>query len=144
MPTHYDLLGVRTDATADEIRHAYRSMARRIHPDALATGSAAGGASSQDMAALNEAWRVLSDPGRRALYDASLRTKSSAPPRPATPAPARQPEPADRGGRFPKWPFVMIFVFAVPVFGGIANYVLPIMIGAWPESKSVIAAPVLL
>ena len=62
---------------------------------------------------LFRSWRVLSDPGRRALYDASLRTKSSAPPRPATPTPARPPEPADRGGRFPKWPFVMIFVFAV-------------------------------
>ncbi len=35
------------------------------------------------MAELNEAWRVLSDPGRRALYDASLRPVTRSAPRPA-------------------------------------------------------------
>lgn len=66
------------------------------------------------MAALNEAWRVLSDPGRRAMYDASLRAPvGTSPGRINTEA--RVPAVPERAppGRFPKWPFVMIFVLAV-------------------------------
>lgn len=122
MPTHYEVLGVRSTASADEIRSAYRTLARRVHPDAQAVGSAAGRAGGADMAALNEAWRVLSDPGRRALYDASLRAPSSATGSAAPPS----KQPASRhtfdgpvavasqgSGRFPKWPFVLVFVLAV-------------------------------
>ncbi len=65
--TLYERLGVGRDASPEEIRSAYRGLARRLHPDR-------GGAGSETaMAAVNEAWRVLSDPGRRASYDASLR-----------------------------------------------------------------------
>jgi hypothetical protein len=60
-------------ATQEEIRQAYRAAARRHHPDAAGPGSA------QAMAALNEAYYVLSDPGRRALYDASLHRRTPAP-----------------------------------------------------------------
>ena len=70
--THYAVLGLHETATADSIREAYRRLAREFHPD-RAQGSAAGG---DRMPAINEAYRVLSDPGRRALYDASLRTSS--------------------------------------------------------------------
>lgn len=49
------------------MRAAYRELARRYHPDAR------GGQTVPEMAEINEAWRVLSDPGRRAVYDASLR-----------------------------------------------------------------------
>jgi hypothetical protein len=79
--TYYERIGVSPDASRDQIRAAYRRLARRHHPDAHE------GDSSQ-MAALNEAWRVLSDPARRAMYDASLRTAS----RPAATSPL--PEPA--------------------------------------------------
>ena len=64
--TLYDRLGVGPRASQAEIRSAYRSLARRLHPD---HGS---GQSAEAMAAVNEAWRVLGDPGRRASYDASL------------------------------------------------------------------------
>jgi curved DNA-binding protein CbpA len=66
-PTFYEVLGVSRDAGSEEIRRAYVAQARQLHPD---TGSAA--ADPQAMQALNEAWRVLRDPARRAAYDLSL------------------------------------------------------------------------
>ena len=66
---HYDTLGVPADASGAAIREAYRRLARAHHPDRTAT-SAAGGRS---MPEINEAYRVLSDSARRAVYDASLR-----------------------------------------------------------------------
>lgn len=68
--THYDTLGVERRATDDEIREAYRRLARQYHPDRVG-GSAAG---ADRMPEVNEAYRVLSDAGRRAMYDASLRS----------------------------------------------------------------------
>jgi hypothetical protein len=63
----YERLGVDPAASQTEIRAAYRRLARRVHPDRGGPGSEAA------MAAVNEAWRVLGDPARRANYDASLR-----------------------------------------------------------------------
>jgi hypothetical protein len=63
----YERLGVDPAASQAEIRAAYRRLARRVHPDRGGPGSQAA------MAAVNEAWRVLRDPARRANYDASLR-----------------------------------------------------------------------
>lgn len=63
--THYETLGVVETASSEEIHAAYKRLARRVHPDA--------GGSAAQMAAVNEAYRVLSDAGRRALYDSSRR-----------------------------------------------------------------------
>jgi len=70
-PTHYDVLGVAPSANVDQIREAYRRLAREHHPDRTATNGRTGGDVS--MPAINEAYRVLNDPARRAVYDASLR-----------------------------------------------------------------------
>jgi molecular chaperone DnaJ len=73
-PTHYDTLRVAPSASGAEIRDAYRRLAREHHPDhRVASGSAA---DSISMPAINEAYRVLGDPARRAVYDAGLRTGS--------------------------------------------------------------------
>ncbi len=75
--TYYERLGVEPSASQAEIRAAYRVLARRNHPD-LADGPEPG-----DMAAVNEAWRVLGDAERRAEYDATLPSF-----RPESPEPA--------------------------------------------------------
>jgi molecular chaperone DnaJ len=69
--THYDVLGVPPSAGPDEIREAYRRLARQHHPDRMA--SVAAGSDDVSMPAINEAYRVLGEPARRAVYDASLR-----------------------------------------------------------------------
>ncbi|MFG3438361.1 DnaJ domain-containing protein [Nonomuraea sp. NPDC047897] len=65
----YDLLGVTRTATQDDIRRAYRRLARQMHPDVNPDPKVA--ARFQE---IGEAYHVLSDPGRRASYDATGRT----------------------------------------------------------------------
>ena len=67
--THYSVLGVSPSASADAIRRAYREAVRRTHPDVARSTST----TAADMARITEAWSVLSDPGRRAAYDSTLR-----------------------------------------------------------------------
>jgi curved DNA-binding protein CbpA len=62
----YEVLGVRADASEDGIRKAYRSAARREHPDVSGHPDAAA-----RMMQVNEAFAVLSDPAARAGYDRS-------------------------------------------------------------------------
>jgi curved DNA-binding protein CbpA len=85
-PTHYERLGVARSASAVEIRAAYRRLARRTHPDVNGSGV-------DSMAAVNEAWRVLGDPARRAEYDALL-TPRARRPGPAPNGAASRPSPA--------------------------------------------------
>jgi molecular chaperone DnaJ len=75
-PTHYDTLRVPPSASDAQVREAYRRLARDHHPDRLAAGGSEAG--SVSMSAINEAYRVLSDPARRAVYDAGLRGPSAA------------------------------------------------------------------
>jgi curved DNA-binding protein len=62
---YYATLGVDKNATADEIKKAYRRLARKYHPDVSKEAGAA-----ERMSAINEANTVLSDPEKRAAYDA--------------------------------------------------------------------------
>ncbi|WP_353235515.1 DnaJ C-terminal domain-containing protein [Diaphorobacter ruginosibacter] len=61
---YYKILGVDKNASADEIKKAYRKLARKYHPDVSKEKDA-----SQRMAEVNEANTVLSDPEKRAAYD---------------------------------------------------------------------------
>ena len=89
MATHYDLLGLPATASQDEIRAAYRALARRHHPDTqYDVDPATADRSRQTMAALNAAWAVLGDPTRRRAYDAGLDGGGGGPsarPRPMAP-----------------------------------------------------------
>ena len=62
---YYSVLGVPHEASADEVKKAYRRMARKYHPDVSKEPDAAA-----RMAEVNEAHAVLSDAERRAAYDA--------------------------------------------------------------------------
>ena len=62
---YYAILGVSKTATADDIKRAYRKLARKYHPD-LNPGDTAAEARFKD---LNEAHEVLSDPQKRQQYD---------------------------------------------------------------------------
>jgi curved DNA-binding protein len=61
---YYQTLGVPRDAGADEIKKAFRRLARKYHPDVSREANA-----EQRMREVNEAYAVLSDPEKRAAYD---------------------------------------------------------------------------
>jgi curved DNA-binding protein len=62
---YYQVLGVARDASADQIKQAFRRLARKFHPDVSKEPQAAA-----RMSEINEANTVLSDPEKRAAYDA--------------------------------------------------------------------------
>ena len=61
---YYRVLDLEKDASADEVQRAYRTLALRYHPDRNSAPDAL-----LRMTAINEAYEVLGDPGRRRDYD---------------------------------------------------------------------------
>lgn len=64
---YYKILGVKKDASADEIKQAYRRLARQHHPDLHP--EARKKEASEKFKEVNEAYEVLSDPAKRTKYD---------------------------------------------------------------------------
>jgi Mce-associated membrane protein len=107
-PTWYDLLGVAPDASADEVRAAWRAGIADLDP------------TDHRFARLNHAAEVLLDPDRRAAYDAELAPE----PEPTT-APSAVPAAPEAGERrgfvVPTWLLVGVGVLAV-VVASVAGY----------------------
>lgn len=61
---YYDTLGIKRGATQDEIKRAYRKLARKYHPDVSQEAEA-----EQRFKEVGEAYEVLKDPEKRAAYD---------------------------------------------------------------------------
>ena len=77
MHTHYEILNLTSSATPEEIRAAYKKLSKVTHPDA--------GGSAALFAQISAAHHVLSDPGRRSVYDfdlhhGTLRDRNQSPP----------------------------------------------------------------
>ena len=62
----YDILEVHSDASSDEIRHAYRRIVKRVHPDTRKSGA------TTLFHSVQQAYETLSDEYRRQAYDAML------------------------------------------------------------------------
>src|SRR5690242_9234954 len=102
MRTHYDNLQVSPTASAEVIRASYRALIQKYHPDKFE--DAARGARITQI--INDAYAVLSDPARRAAYDARVaaarqgasqqeaREPTAAAPSPSPPAEAPAAGPA--------------------------------------------------
>jgi DnaJ domain len=62
--SHYEVLGVGRRASEDDVRRAYRALVREVHPDK--------GGSPEEFHAVQTAYEVLSDEGKRREYDQEL------------------------------------------------------------------------
>ena len=61
---YYEIMGVKKDATQDEIKRAYRKLARKYHPDVSKEADA-----ETKFKEVGEAYEVLKDPEKRSAYD---------------------------------------------------------------------------
>ncbi len=90
---YYGLLEVSPNATQDEIRQAYRRLARTCHPDISTEPDA-----EERFKELNEVYAILADPAKRKIYDSlALASEPGAPPEtppPPPPGKAAPPPPA--------------------------------------------------
>jgi DnaJ-class molecular chaperone len=64
---YYEILGVQRSASAEDIKKAYRKLAREHHPDMVKESDKS--AAEKRFKEINEAYQVLSDPQKRKMYD---------------------------------------------------------------------------
>ncbi|KAK2380656.1 chaperone DnaJ-domain superfamily protein [Trifolium repens] len=70
--SYYNILGVSSDSSIDEIRRAYRKLAMQWHPDRWTRTPSLLSEAKCNFQKIQEAYSVLSDPKKRTMYDAGL------------------------------------------------------------------------
>jgi hypothetical protein len=119
---HYATLGLKPDATADQIKRAYHEAAKRAHPDA--------GGNAETMQQVNQAYQILSDSTTRADYDRQ-RAEATRPPEPepsepssaeATLTPEQHHQLRQRQARRAAWEFVRNGAGLAVLLGAIAYF----------------------
>jgi len=73
MTNYYDLLGIPTTASADEIKKAYKKYAKKLHPDLHQNDDV----HSRVFQQIHKAYEVLTDPQQRRSYDQRLNTRQN-------------------------------------------------------------------
>ena len=68
----YEVLGIQAGATCQEIKAAYRRLARVVHPDVASNGQRGQTSAGDRFMKVHEAYATLSDPEKRADYDRVL------------------------------------------------------------------------
>jgi curved DNA-binding protein CbpA len=104
----YGVLGVARNATPDEIKAAYRELVAKYHPDRH-QGNPLEELAAAKLAEINRAYEILSDPERRAAYDAG---------QPPFPRPVESPFDAmSFGGRRKRksWLYVLGLIMLLPL-----------------------------
>ncbi|KAL3538245.1 hypothetical protein ACH5RR_001611 [Cinchona calisaya] len=69
---YYSVLGIRKDASFSDIRSAYRKLALKWHPDRWTKNPTVAGEAHRRFQKIQEAYSVLSDEGKRSMYDAGF------------------------------------------------------------------------
>ncbi|XP_021292916.1 dnaJ homolog subfamily B member 7 [Herrania umbratica] len=72
LPSYYNVLGVKLDASTQDIKRAYRKLAMQWHPDRWTRTPSLLGEAKRKFQQIQEAYSVLSDQRKRILYDAGL------------------------------------------------------------------------
>jgi curved DNA-binding protein CbpA len=88
LKNYYELLEIAQTATADEVKRSFRAQIARYHPDKVQhLGKEFQSMAADRAAELTEAYRILSDAGRRAEYDRAWAEAGAAPEAASAPAP---------------------------------------------------------
>jgi curved DNA-binding protein CbpA len=110
LKNYYELLEIPSNASADEVKRAFRQQIARYHPDKVQhLGKEFQNMAADRAAELTEAYRILSDEGRRAEYDRAVaeaggQTSTVAAAPPPSSAGDTQPAPAPTGAPPPPPP----------------------------------------
>jgi curved DNA-binding protein CbpA len=132
MSDPYTVLGIPRDASRQTALEAYRRLAKQFHPD-VAADPAAG----ERMRRINEAWRVLSIPTRRARYETAAAWRPSSfdrsipfrqSPRATRYRPTERPRPEVQRDTGLPWPVIVVAVGAALLFLATVGFLPPLFV----------------